>query len=354
MTRARINHPIRIITSTAPIRICDNGGWTDTWFAKHGKVFNIAVQPRVEVQIEVYPCGFGKGPIILFAEDYGERFPVHTGQSGWKHHPLLEATIDRIGVPRDCAIQATVHSEVPGGCSTGTSAAVTVALIGALNHLQSGRMSPHDVAYAAHAVEVEMLGQQSGIQDQLCSAYGGINYIEIANYPHACVSPIRVPDATLYELERRLALVYLGKSHSSSSVHERVIAELRKEGPDSKRLQDLRLTAERSRDALLAGDLQALGQAMIDNTDAQRRLHSGLVSHDAQQVMDVAEAFGAVGCKVNGAGGEGGSVTILGPALSYVRREMLRAIEAAGPLFKHIPIRLSHEGLRVWECAPTT
>jgi len=30
-------------------------GWTDTWFADYGKVFNIGVYPYVEVQIEVYP-----------------------------------------------------------------------------------------------------------------------------------------------------------------------------------------------------------------------------------------------------------------------------------------------------------
>ena len=47
--------PLCVINSVAPIRICDNGGWTDTWFAKYGKIFNIGVYPYVEVQIEVYP-----------------------------------------------------------------------------------------------------------------------------------------------------------------------------------------------------------------------------------------------------------------------------------------------------------
>jgi len=31
--------PLRIINAVAPIRVCDNGGWTDTWFAQHGKIF---------------------------------------------------------------------------------------------------------------------------------------------------------------------------------------------------------------------------------------------------------------------------------------------------------------------------
>ena len=46
--------PQRIINCVAPIRICDNGGWTDTWFAKTGKIFNIGVYPYVEVQVEVF------------------------------------------------------------------------------------------------------------------------------------------------------------------------------------------------------------------------------------------------------------------------------------------------------------
>ena len=73
---------------------------------------------------------------------------------------------------------------------------MTVALIGALDCLTPGRLTPHEVAYAAHAVEVEMLKQQSGIQDQLCSAYGGINFIEMFEYPYASVSPIYVPNAS--------------------------------------------------------------------------------------------------------------------------------------------------------------
>ena len=50
-----MDKPLFIINSVAPIRICDNGGWTDTWFAGHGQIFNIGVYPYAEVQIAVYP-----------------------------------------------------------------------------------------------------------------------------------------------------------------------------------------------------------------------------------------------------------------------------------------------------------
>ena len=55
MNQRQAQQPLRIINSVAPIRICDNGGWTDTWFAEHGKIFNIGVYPYAEVQIEVFP-----------------------------------------------------------------------------------------------------------------------------------------------------------------------------------------------------------------------------------------------------------------------------------------------------------
>lgn len=341
--------PLRIINSVAPIRICDNGGWTDTWFAEHGRVFNIGVYPYVEVQIEVYPYEAGMERITLYAENYGERYVVHSDLLGWERHPLLEAAIERMGVPEAYAIRATIFSEAPSGCSTGTSAAVTVALIGALDRLTPGQLSLHEVAYTAHAVEVEQLQQQSGIQDQLCSAYGGINFIEIFKYPHAAVSPIHVPNAVWWELERRLALIYLGKSHSSSQVHERVIAELAHEGPRSRRLEALRLTAEQSRDALYAGDFGALGRAMIRNVEAQAELHPALICPEAQQVIEIARDFGALGWKVNGAGGEGGSVTLLCPDLSHRKRELLAAITADQPGCRNIPIYLSRYGLRIWE-----
>jgi D-glycero-alpha-D-manno-heptose-7-phosphate kinase len=349
MTNSNKQKPLHIINSVAPIRICDNGGWTDTWFAGHGTIFNIGVYPYAEVQVEVYPLAGREHRIVINAENYGERYVVNPESNGWDRHPLLEAAIDYMKVPKDLAFEVTIYSEAPSGASTGTSAAVTVALIGALDSLSPGRLTPHEVASAAHAVEVEKLHQQSGIQDQLCSAYGGINYIEMFNYPHASVSQLTIPNTTWWELERRLVLIYLGKSHHSSDVHDMVIRDLENAGPDCKQLSDLRQTASKSRDAVYKGDLDALGAAMIENTEAQARLHPKLISEDALKIIEIARESGAVGWKVNGAGGEGGSVSILTGPLSHVKRSMIRTIEQENTLFKNIPIYLSRYGLRIWK-----
>lgn len=349
MAHSNADLPMRVVNAVAPIRICDIGGWTDTWFAGHGAIFNIGVAPFVEVQVAVYPRTAHADQIVLHAENYGERYAVLPGAAAATRHPLLEATIAEMRPPDDLALEITIHSEAPAGASTGTSAAVCVALIGALDALTPGRLTAHEIAYRAHRVETGRLRLQSGIQDQLCAAYGGLNFIEMFAYPHASVSPIPVPDATWWELERRLMLIFLGKTHNSSTVHEQVIAGLERAGGGAPQLEALRRAAVRARDALSAGDFHALGQAMIDNTAAQHALHPALIGAEARELIALAQAHGAIGWKVNGAGGDGGSVTLLCGASASARRRLRRAIVEANPLFQPIPIALSRSGLRVWD-----
>ena len=339
--------PAAVVNAAAPIRICDNGCWSDTWFAGHGQVFNVAVYPFAEVQVAIYHEGDGPR-LVLHPENFGDRYEVSREAPPWGRHPLLEAAIAYMRVPRELRLEVTIHSEAPAGAGTGTSAAVTVALVGALDALTPGRLTPHEIAAAAQKVETEMLHRQCGIQDQLASAYGGINYIEMFVYPHASVSPVQVPHAVWWELERRLALVYLGKSHDSSAIHETVIRSLEDAGPDSPAIVELRKTAPRARDALFAADFPALGRSMTDSTEAQRRLHADLVGSEARRVIEIARAHGALGWKVNGAGGEGGSITLLCGESSAAKRALLREIEQADASFRHVPTYLSRHGLRVW------
>jgi D-glycero-alpha-D-manno-heptose-7-phosphate kinase len=342
--------PDRVINAAAPIRVCDVGGWTDTWFAERGTVLNIAVAPYVEVQLTVSRRTAAAPPVILHAENYGDRYAIVPNEPRIARHPILEAAVDVAAIPDGLAVEISIHSEAPSGCSTGTSAAVTVALLGALDALAPGApRTPLEVARAAHGLEVETLGLQSGVQDQLCSAFGGINRIEITDYPNAVVSPVPVTEPFWWELERRLVLLYLGRSHVSSDVHDKVIAELAGEGPESPRLEVLRACAVHAEAALRGGDFEGLGRTLQESTAAQAALHPDLVSDDAETAIEVARANGCAGWKVNGAGGEGGSLTLLCGPSAADRRRLLAALAKANPSFVVIPTSLSRSGLRVWE-----
>jgi D-glycero-alpha-D-manno-heptose-7-phosphate kinase len=335
------------VRATAPIRICDNGGWTDTWFARHGKVFNIAVRPAVEVRIDVFPRGSRDARVVIDARNFGVCYAPDLDSIVWGPHPMLEAAFREIPPPPDADLQVTIASKAPAGASTGTSAAVLVALLGALDRVAGGRRGAHDIAMAAHAVETVHLGLQSGIQDQLGSAYGGASFIEMTQYPQATVSRLPLPDSLRHELQRRLSLIFLGRAHSSSAVHEKVVETLEQRGPDCSELEALRATAVRARDAFVAGDLTALGAAMSDNTAAQAALHPELVHADAWRIIAIARAHRASGWKVNGAGGNGGSIALLGAADRGARQSMLREVLADNPQLVPIPIVISRRGLSV-------
>lgn len=343
-------HRRRVINAVAPIRICDLGGWTDTWFAETGAVLNIGVYPYAEVQISAIENAPGdQGRITINAENFGDRYHVGVSPEEYGRHPLIEASIDIMDLPRDLSFEVNLYSSAPAGCSTGTSAAVTVALLGALDMLTPGMHTPHEIASIAHRVETEKLGLQCGIQDQLCSAYGGICFIEMFNYPYASVSQLQIPNSVWWELERRLVLVYLGKTHSSSQVHGQVIDRLDRKDADKSALEPLRRAAREGKEAIYKGDLKAFGRCMIDNTEAQAALHPALVSEDARAVIELAREHGALGWKVNGAGGEGGSLTILCPPQGERKRHFLEALPSLGKSFEEIPTYFSRIGLRRWE-----
>jgi D-glycero-alpha-D-manno-heptose-7-phosphate kinase len=334
------------ITAVAPIRVADVGGWTDTWFARTGKVCNIAVYPYVEVQITTRRRDEHSPRVNVHAENFGLRFSIDDLTKAYDKLPLLECALRRMEIPERLSLDVSLFCEVPPGASTGTSAAVSVAIIAALDRLGPANLTPYEIARLAHRIEAEDLGLQSGIQDQLCAAYGGINLIDMTEFPHASVSPIQLSEPQRWELERRLALVYIGKPHQSSAVHQEVIAHLGADAHLDPRLDRLRGLAVQAKSALLRGDWAALGRCWDDNTQAQRALHPGLVSADFEKVIAIADDHGCLGCKVNGAGGDGGSVTILGPDRSDAKRSFLRDIAAAG--YSVVPVYLACQGLRAW------
>lgn len=336
-----------VINAVAPTRICDVGGWTDTHFARHGTVFNVAIYPYVEVQIHGSLHRKSRGKVTISAENYGTSYALDPDNIVYAKHPLIEAAIKRMEIPRGTELRINIYSSAPPGASTGTSAAVSVALIGALNALAEGTLTSHEVAVLAHKLETEELKLECGIQDQFASAYGGINLIEMPAFPRAKPTPVEIPDATWWELENRLVLTYIGKPHNSSEIHKMVIAGMGASPHNDPRLERLRKLARQAAEALRKGDFEELGGVFNANTETQRALHKNLVCEKFEEIIAVAGRFNALGCKVNGAGGDGGSIAILTDGDMAKKREMQNKLVQNG--FKTIPIYLSRRGLRVWK-----
>ena len=183
---------------------------------------------------------------------------------------------------------------------------------------------------------------------EYAAAHGGINYIEIAEYPAAVCHDVAASEGARAALDAQLLLVYLGRTHSSTAIHEEVIRGLDRPGSTGRAaLEDLRHAASAARDAVEAGNLDGLGEAMRACTEGQRRLHPSLIGPDAQRVIDAAAAHGALGWKVNGAGGEGGSLAILCPPGAEARAAIAAAITQASRDYQMLPTSIAQTGLEM-------
>lgn len=311
--------------TSVPVRVCDIGGWLDTWFAKNGEIVNLSVLSRyafsdapyrgIDVLMNKKP---GEGIINIMAADPIFDVTVRISDllsNNFDKRNLLLAVLSLLPLrtARDCDFTIRIESPIPPGASMGTSAAISVCLIKAIGQFlpeESFDCSPGNVAHTAFRAETEVMGGQSGTQDQWAAAYGlGAQFMTI-NYPETSIQQVSLSASAKNRLEDCLITVFVGQ-HSSSEVHKLVIGGLESEGEGSERLKDLRTLPEQAKVALLQDDIKLFGSIMVKNTEAQRKLHPGLVGRHHQEVIDFANKCQCLGYKVNGAGGEGGSVSIL-------------------------------------------
>jgi D-glycero-alpha-D-manno-heptose-7-phosphate kinase len=329
---------VQTIRARAPVRFCDLGGWTDTRIVPSGAVLNFAATLYTHVTLQV--GAFSGVTIESFDTDEQEHIRDIRQIEYNSVLDLFKAAIKRSGIRR--GVRILVRSDAPPGSGLGSSAALGVATMAALSEYLRWNLLPYEVARESQCLETEELGLECGVQDQLCSAYGGVNFMEVT-YPHARVMPLSLDTATVCELEDRFVVVYTGRSHFSSAMHEKVIAEY-EAGHNRASFEKLAECAVRGKEALLSGDLDAFGEAMNENWDAQKSLHPDITTTEIEALHESTFAAGAMGFKANGAGG-GGTVTIL--AQRNRDHTVRRAVEELGMTV--LPSKIDGFGLRVWE-----
>lgn len=327
-----------VIFSRAPVRICDIGGWTDTWFYPKGAVFNICID--LYSYIRIVPNNLNCINIIsenlnLRAEIQDLHEITYDGNLD-----LLKAAIKRMSIEK--GIDIYIRTEAPPGCGTGTSASVAVALIAALARFSRKNLIQREIAKLAHELEIDELKLESGIQDQYAAAFGGINFMEI-DYPSVKVSQIKLDDDKICRLENQLILVYLS-SRSSNEMHKAVITNYKNNDATTvNSLEQIKDCAYEMKDAINSESLGLMGKIMNKNWKAQKNLHPSMVNPIIKKIEKLVENHGAIGFKLNGAGG-GGSATILAGIGSEYR--LKRKLYKEG--FQILPIKLNLKGVQTW------
>lgn len=319
--------------SRAPVRICDIGGWTDTWFYPSGAVFNITVDLFNYIRV----CETNRRFIRIISEnlEIDTKFDIKNIVYDGKLD-LLKAVIKRMGINK--GIDIFVRSDVPPGCGTGTSASVAVALISALTKFQGEEKDPSEIADLAHKIETEELNLESGVQDQYAAAHGGINFMEI-DYPSVKITPINITKSRIYEYENQLILVYFG-SRSSSEIHEAVIEKFKQK--DEKVIEAFNIINKCALQMRNSSKLtlEEIGEVLNTNWQAQKQLHPLMTNSAIEKAEKIAEEKGALGFKCNGAGGGGSATVLANPEEIY---SLKKAYTQNG--YQLLPCKLNFEGV---------
>lgn len=296
---------IKSIKTTTPTRICDLGGWTDTWFSPKGILLNIAVEPGVDVCVTEVQSDNEKIHVQL--KNFNTDYVFNLSQN---KHPLIDEVIRHFHPYTIKNFSIKIESIIPPGASMGTSASVMIGLINALNEISETPFYG-DIPLLAHTIESERLKKQTGIQDHIIAYYGGIQFIEIESYPAYKTSSVSISIKTKEFLQTQLVTIYIGAPHNSSTIHQMVIQKMEhNEKFNSQFLSQLRLCARKGFESLLADDLIGFGETMIENTNIQRKMHPKLVSETCESLIQSLGKL-SLGWKVNGAGGDGGSISFL-------------------------------------------
>ncbi|HHS14168.1 MAG TPA: hypothetical protein ENN03_10440 [bacterium] len=336
--------PQRVINAAAPTRICDVGGWTDNDPSGRGAVFQIAVYPHVEVQLFLWEEAGPEARFTLSIENAGQTDPPNPDSPAFQKLPLIEAALKELQIPGHWSIVINLFSHAPPRSSLGTSAAVSLAIMGTLEALTSNRSSPVELVNLTRRLETGAYGSAPAVHNYSAAAFGGVTFIEFPEPGHQEVAVVELPENHRWELEHRLVLISVPNrpTHSETGFHTS-----RRKGPDDRYrpgLERLEELASSARESLLQGDFRQLGRIFQESTEVQRELDPGLIHPQVERILPVLKEFDVAGSKVNGGGG---SMAILASGDTARKHLLERMLRDKG--FLVLPVRLARQGLRVWE-----
>ncbi|MGC2548670.1 MAG: galactokinase, partial [Candidatus Sulfotelmatobacter sp.] len=155
-------------------------------------------------------------------------------------------------------------------------------------------------------IEIDLLKEPVGKQDQYISAFGGITCFEFLPDDTVIAEPLKIPAETLANLEDSLLLFFTGASRSAADVLRDQDTRTRENAAEM--LDNLHLTKQlghESRDALVSGDLRKFAELMHIHWEHKKKRSPGMSSDFIDEMYKLARAHGALGGKLIGAGGGG-------------------------------------------------
>ncbi len=218
------------------------------------------------------------------------------------NHPILRTALEKFDISG--GIEISSIADIPSGTGMGSSSSFTVGLLHNLHAVKNKFASREDLAAGACEIEIDLLKEPIGKQDQYAAAYGGLNIIEFQSNGRVSVNPLYLPGDTYHALENNLSLYYIGNQRSASSI----LSEQRKNTSQEEKfrtLQNMVSLVYDLRDVLMKGQLDEFGKLLHENWLMKQQLASGISNPHINELYELAMKNGAMGGKLLGAGGGG-------------------------------------------------
>ena len=287
-----------MIISRAPVRISLGGGGTDlaSYYSKFGGFLigaGIDKYVFISVNRRFYPSirlSYSKTEIVDSLEEV--------------EHRIFRESLKSSGIGRQIEIVSV--ADVPANCGLGSSSAFTVSLLNALHHYNREYISLKDLAEEACTIEIDILGEPIGKQDQYISAFGGITCLTFEKDGNVIVEPIRMSSERIMELESNIMLFYTGKERMASDILSTQDKKTKEDDETTiKILHEIKDIGMETRKAFEKGDLDRFGELLDNHWKTKKRLSAKISDPFIDECYETARRSGAMGGKIMGAGGGG-------------------------------------------------
>jgi D-glycero-alpha-D-manno-heptose-7-phosphate kinase len=287
-----------MLMTRTPVRISLGGGGTDlpSYYRRFGgMVLAAAINRYIYITINQ-----------TFSPDYFLKYSELERVKDVKEirHPIFREalTLHPIGP----AVEIVSLADIPAETGLGSSGAFTVGLLKALYAFKREHVVANALAEEACQIEIDRLGRAVGKQDQYIGAFGGLTCFEFSADETVSVSPLRLSNETLHDLEERLLLFFTGYTRKADSLLQD--QKSRSDDGDQKMLENLHTVASIGRQvktALESGDVRGFAALMHEHWERKRARSGGMSSDNIDRWYQVGRENGALGGKLVGAGGGG-------------------------------------------------
>jgi D-glycero-alpha-D-manno-heptose-7-phosphate kinase len=323
-----------MIIARSPLRISLGGGGTDlpSYYRRHGG-FLIAAAIDKYVYITVHQTFV---PELIVKYSRLER----VARAADLEHPILREALRLLGI-EGAYLELTSMADIPAGTGLGSSGAFATALLKALHTHKKDLVHPRELAEKACHIEIDLLREPVGKQDQYIAAFGGITGFEFRPDEGVDARPLKLSSETLYNLEDNLLLYFTGYSRDASRIlKEQDDASLARDSAMTENLHAVKELGRESQRALEAGDLKRFAELLSVQWERKKQRSTAASNERIDAWHRLAMENGARGGKLIGAGG-GGFLLFYAEDKTRLRR----AMTVAG--LREVRFRFDFEGTRV-------